>query len=131
MTYDAIKEMIQTSQPCDWLFNEREDIFTFKHDLDLQIKSLNNRPFNEPWATSFPNKNASFIEYGIYYQNKLIETKHLVGIDGFLAIVPLLKAADNFSFSDEDYHFAEIVNRLPNLHKYLKRIQDKYNKATS
>lgn len=131
MTYDAIKELIQTSQPCDWLFNEREDIFTFKNDLDLQIKTVSDRPFNEPWATNFPNKNATFYEYGIFYQNKLIDTKHLVGIDGLRAIVPLLKAPDNFSFSAEDYHFAELINRLPNLQKYMEIIQEKYNKATS
>lgn len=109
---------------------KNKNVLPYKHDLDLRIKYLNNRPFYEPWATNFPDKNAALIQYGIYYQDNLIETKYCVGVDGLQAIVPLPEITD-FSFSEEDHHFAEIINRLQNLDEYITRIQAKYKQVTS
>ena len=123
MTYNKIQEMIQSSQGDDWLYDEKQESFTFKSDKELQIRRTQSRPFNETWARKFSDKGSDLLEYDVYYNKTFMEKKYLVGIDGERAIVPLPTSSEELSFRDEDIHFARIINRLSRLDEYIERIQ--------
>ena len=125
MNYQELKEILEHSNPSEWLYFDKYGQFTYKKDVNLRIvrsDSEENRPFNESWATKHPDPNATRVFLTVYYNQSIIEEKMMVDIDGYRATLPI-RSLTTMTVSQADYQLALIVNgSLGNkLNEYLMR----------
>ena len=122
MEYSEVESILETSKKDDWIVNDGLGAFTYKKDLNLRIeRSDNDREFNEPWATNFPDKNARAVNYRVFYNNSFVDEKMLVAVDGFRATLPLPRSAQDLSVNKKDENFARIVDVGNQFDSYMHR----------
>lgn len=125
MNYQQLKEILESSEPSEWLYFDKYGHFTYKNDVNLRIVRSDfeeNRPFNEPWATKHPDQNATRVFLTVYYGQSIIEEKMMVDIDGYRATLPIPKLT-TMTVSQADYRLALIINGSygNKLDEYLQR----------
>lgn len=124
MRLDDVKSILATSSQEDWIIDDESGSFTFKNDLNLRIERAEYdsfRDFNEPWATSHPDKHAVAVDYVVKYGSSFVDKKMLVSVDGHRATLPLPKSINNLCVKASDVNFAKIVNIGDTVDDYLKR----------
>lgn len=124
MKLDDVKEILATSSQEDWIIDDESGSFTYKNDLNLHIERAeydSYREFNEPWATSHPDKHAVAVDYVVKYGSSFVDKKMLVSVDGHRATLPLPKAINDLSVKASDVNFAKIVNIGDRVDEYLER----------
>ena len=125
MNYQQLKEILESSEPSEWLYFDKYGHFTYKNDVNLRIVRSDfeeNRPFNESWATKHPDPNATRVFLTVYYNQSIIEEKMMVDIDGYRATLPIPKLT-TMTVSQADYRLALIINGSygNKLDEYLQR----------
>lgn len=125
MNYQKLKNILENSEPNEWLYFDKHGHFTYKNDVNLRIvrsSSEENRSFNEQWATNHADPNATRVYLTVYYGQSIIEEKMMVDIDGNRATLPIPKLT-TMTVSHTDYRLALIVNGSHGnkLDEYLKR----------
>ncbi len=69
-TEDIILRTIQNSSPSEWTYYDPKAIYTFKMDVNLNIKrhpTDSQSQFPEKWAHKFPDPSAHSVKFTIYY----------------------------------------------------------------
>jgi hypothetical protein len=125
-SYAKILDSIGSSKPRDWVFNSIpkemgfHSVFAYKNDALLTIVRDDNeeqdREFREDWATQFPDKDARFCIFRIYYAASLLEEVFMVALDGYRAFVPLPKIRKNRGTHLEITRFQDSFARIVNFH---------------
>ncbi|GJL57128.1 MAG: hypothetical protein NPIRA02_42600 [Nitrospirales bacterium] len=125
---EILQFITETNAKTDWNLihsNNAHEAF-LKEDIRLRIRPRWDdedswtKSFNEPWATSYPDPNASKDWYYLLYDGDLIEKFILVSVDGCRALLPLPK----FSTLEVDplaYKIAQIFDQKNSLDKYMAR----------
>lgn len=124
MKLDDVKEILAKSSQDDWIVDDESGSFTYKNDLNLHIDRSDYesyREFNEPWATSHPDKHAVAVEYVVKYGSSFVDKKMLVSVDGHRATLPLPKSMDDLRVKSSDVNFAKIVDIGDRVDEYLQR----------
>lgn len=124
MKLDDVKEILANSSQEDWIVDDESGSFTYKKDLNLHIDRADYesyREFNEPWATSHPDKNAVAVEYTIKYGSSFVDKKMLVSVDGHRASLPLPNSMNDLRAKASDVNFAKIVDVGGRVDEYLER----------
>lgn len=124
MKLDDVKEILANSSQEDWIIDDESGSFTYKNDLNLHIERAEYdscREFNEPWATSHPDKHAVAVDYVVKYGSSFVDKKMLVSVDGHRATLPLPKSINNLCVTASDVNFAKIVNIGDRVDEYLER----------
>ena len=124
MNLDDVKEILATSSQEDWIIDDESGSFTYKNDLNLHIERAeydSYREFNEPWATSHPDRHAVAVDYVVKYGSSFVDKKMLVSVDGHRATLPLPKSMNDLSVKASDVNFAKIVNIGERVDEYLER----------
>ena len=129
MAYDEILEFLkETNAKTDWKLvktNWAEDAF-LKEDPRLRIRArwdnegTHLREFHEPWATQYPDPNASSNWYDLSYDGQLIERFIMVSVDGARATLPL----PDFNTREVNpliYKVAQVFDELDSLEDYMRR----------
>ena len=125
MTYQELIAMIKNSSQSDWLFNDERGLYTYKNDLHLRIerRDIDHESdgfLGEKWATGHPDPTAYRVIYEVYYGASFVYERLLVSVDGHRATLPLPKINSNI-VSQDDFHFAKIVDQLNTLSEYMQR----------
>lgn len=125
MQYHDIQNILSEGNPSDWLYFDELGVFTYKKDVDLRItrsRDERNTSFNESWAVSHPDPNATKVFFTVYYNQSPVYQEMLIDIDGCRATLPLPDLTTN-QVSLASYQFASIVNgnRGNRLDEYLQR----------
>lgn len=124
MNLNDVKKILAHSSQEDWIVDDESGSFTYKNDLNLHIDRADYesyREFNEPWATSHPDKHAVAVEYVVKYGSSFVEKKMLVSVDGHRATLPLPKSVDDLRVKASDVNFAKIVDIGDRVDEYLER----------
>ena len=124
MNYDEAMEILFTSSRSDWAIDDTLGTFTFKGDLLLNIKRVEEderRDFSEVWTKRFADKSAYKAHYDVLYGTSLLVRKMLVSVDGGRAILPLPKSATNLVVTEADLNFARIINEPSAVNEYFDR----------
>ncbi|MDA3441288.1 hypothetical protein MJ046_13105 [Acinetobacter bereziniae] len=125
MQYNDIQNILNQGNPNDWLYFDELGVFTYKNDVNLRItrsRDGRNTPFNEPWAVSHPDPNATRVFFTVYYGQSPVYQEMLVDVDGYRATLPLPDITTN-QVPLHAYRFASIVNGSHGnrLDEYLQR----------
>jgi hypothetical protein len=84
MTYDNLMTTILRAGRKDWLFHEPLKTYTFKPDLDIQIRmrpdSPNRQSFVEDWTKVLTQPQANLKTFDIYYRSSIIESFNLASV---------------------------------------------------
>ncbi len=124
MKLDDVKDILAKSSQDEWIVDDESGSFTYKNDLNLHIDRADYksyREFNEPWATSHPDKHAVAVEYVVKYGSSFVDKKMLVSVDGHRATLPLPKSMEDLSVTPSDVNFAKIVDVGNRVDEYLER----------
>ncbi|GLQ66951.1 hypothetical protein [Gluconobacter kondonii] len=124
MNYDEAIQILATSSRSDWVIDDARGTFTYKNDLNLNIKrddEAERREFSEPWANKHPDPHAYSKYFDVRYGQSHLERKHLVVVDGGRAILPIPKSAIDLTVTDEDLNFARIIDEPSAVDEYLER----------
>jgi len=110
------------SKTADWDTDPDNRIMIYLPDRKISIKwdsYEEERPFEEDWATDYPDKNARSVSYYLYYSESLIKTFELVHVDGYRALLPMPNY-ETKHIKRVDYQFSCLVNsNIENLNKYI------------
>ncbi len=120
---NEILDLIYQNPYPNWECFDDDGIFVLRDDINLKIirdSFENNRPFNEKWAISHPDKNAYANYYFVYYNNNLVDKFLLVSVDGGRADIPLPKVGTSI-IPKNSYLKARAVDILGKLDEYIKR----------
>jgi hypothetical protein len=124
MTYDHLMTTILKAQNKDWIFHGPQKTFTFKPDLDIQIRIRPDAPtresFVEDWTKPHPQQQANLKTYDIYYRSSIIESFNLAAVDEAKAHIPLPEPGSN-KVSRKDYKLASQVDLSGSLDAYIER----------
>jgi hypothetical protein len=116
MTYDQLLDLLLSSGHEDWLVDEAKGILTLKNDLDVTIREIRTdhedggEPFDEPWATQFPNPDAERQTFELWYRASFVKTYNFVAVDGGRASLPYPKSMTDLTITREQFAVAEAVN---------------------
>lgn len=124
MTYDNLMTTILKAGRKDWIFHESQKTYTFKPDLDIQIRirpdSPNRQPFVEDWTKGHTQPQANLKTFDIYYRSSIIESFNLASVDEAKAHIPLPEPGSN-KISRRDYQLATQVDAADSLDSYIQR----------
>jgi hypothetical protein len=124
MTYDNLMTTILRAGRKDWLFHEPLKTYTFKPDLDIQIRmrpdSPNRQSFVEDWTKVLTQPQANLKTFDIYYRSSIIESFNLASVDEAKAHIPLPEPGSN-KISRRDYQLATQVDAADSLDAYIQR----------
>lgn len=124
MTYDQLMSTILKAKSKDWVYHGQQKTFTFKPDLDIQIRvrtdSRLSEPFVEDWTKPHPQQQANLKTYDIYYRSSIIESFNLAAVDEAKAHIPLPEPGSN-RISRKDYKLATQVDMAGSLDEYIQR----------
>ena len=109
----------------DWSYNDKKGIFTFKDDVNLTIRRVDNDSsndsFREPWVKIFPDDLAYRIYYEIYYGASFIKEFMLVDVDGCRSQMPIPVNPTSNEVSTEMYNLAKAVDFQETLDYYINK----------
>jgi len=113
-TADQVRNMVLSSSPEDFRYNDDTGIYLHKQDVDLQIltdrSERSDDEFHEPWVTKFPDPKGRRQEVHIHYRGSRVETVPCVSVDGGRYLIPFPKSARNLTINLFQYHVAQILN---------------------
>ncbi len=124
MNADEVKNILEQSSQDDWIVDDETGSFTYKNDLNLQIKRADYdryNSFNEPCAVCHPDKNACSVEYPINYGSSFVDRKTLVSVDGHRATQPMPASATDLNVKSSDVNIAKIVDIGDSVDEYIQR----------
>lgn len=113
MSYDELAAMVIDSESRDWLHDH--DVHVLKLDLNVRLAPAReafryDEPFDEPWATNFPDRVARVAAYRLWYGSTPVETFYCAAVDGGRAVLPYPKSAQDLSVSPLRYAVGRAVN---------------------
>jgi len=119
MTYNEVIETIGSSTGDDWIHDDKKKRWTLKSDVMIHFadttdeelgEDVQDRVFDEEWATKHSDPKARRVVYTIYYGASFLRMVDLVAVDGYRAMLPMPEAHDALVVDPWQYHFARIVN---------------------
>lgn len=112
-TKDQVLNMVLSSQPEDFDFNNETGVFFHAGDIKFQI-ILNydpdfDEPFYEPWMNCFADQRGSRLPVYIYYEQTRVFEISCVYVDG-RHIIPFPKSRIKLTINRFKYHLGRIIN---------------------
>lgn len=133
---EYIIEILRTSHPKDWSYDDSYGIFTYNINVELNIRIReeipeNGEPFEEDWTNVFVNPSAYKLIAKVYYRGSFVKDYLLVYVDGYRNILPVPKTATDLRISNFSYNLGRILNCrfTPNLDYNLKEFDIKLKMA--
>lgn len=133
---EYIIEILRTSHPKVWSYDDSYGIFTYNINVELNIRIRedipgNGEPFEEDWTNVFVNPSAYKLIAKVYYRGSFVKDYLLVYVDGHRNILPVPKTAVDLRISTINYNLGKILNcrHTPNLDYNLKEYDIKLNMA--
>lgn len=115
MTTDSVKNILGTSYPNEWSYNDSQGVYTYKEDIDLTMKIKedvrgNWEEFEEDWVRRFPDPSAKKIIVNVYYRSSIIEDYLFILVDGGRYILPPPKTLVDLRISRFQYNLGRILS---------------------
>lgn len=133
---EYILEILRTSHPKDWSYDDSYGIFIYNINVELNIRIRedipgNGEPFEEDWTNVFVNPSAYKLIAKVFYRGSFVKDYLLVYVDGHRNILPIPKTAVDLRISTINYNLGKILNcrYTPNLDYNLKEYDIKLNMA--
>lgn len=127
MSYDELITVLIRSSKEDWEISDDVGISTFKPDLNVTIRLVNEDepvPFKgEDWALNFPDKKAYVVMFDLYYGSSFVKRYYLASVDGHRARLPYPKSAEKLTITHEQYSVGQAVDVSGQFVEYLKRAE--------
>lgn len=119
-TEDNVLNLLQSTPPNDFSWDDGRGEFTCKRDVELQLvyDRSTYRDFKEAWLNAFPDSTGNREELVIRYGASTIRVLSIIYVDGGRYCVPLPRHAD-LTISPLQYHVGRIINRLNPLDQAL------------
>jgi len=113
-TAEQVRNMVLSSKPEDFHYNDDTGVYLHSEDVELQIITDRSEQaaeqFHEPWVATFPNPNGRRQEVYIHYRGSRVQTVPCVSVDGGRYLVPFPKSAGELTIDRFQYHVAQILN---------------------
>ena len=113
-TYDACLEMLQSSGPMDFDYDDSIGVYLYKLDTDLRLHDDRSddsfKRFSEVWVRKFPDPDATVYKLQVFYRESPIKQIFFANLDGGRCLMPFPKSADDLRISSFQYAVAKIVN---------------------
>ncbi|UAY90422.1 hypothetical protein KSL88_12810 [Pectobacterium polaris] len=120
MDFAQAENIINNINPNDWILNNEGRPFVYKNDMNLTFTIENTDiPFNETWATQYPNPHATQARGYFSYSGSVIKEVWLASIDGGRAILPYPDHQTNSYITRSEYLMSQMFN--DSLDEYLQR----------
>lgn len=121
MTLQEVENLMFNSTRDDWKSCSVAGVYvlTFIHNISIQLRQEENdelERFSEPWANSFPDRNAYRDIYVLYFNSSPITKYFFVSVDGGRASLPIPKSQENLVVTSQMYNLGRVVNS--NEHDY-------------
>ncbi len=113
-TEEQVLNMVLSSQPEEYNYDDGTGIFYHKSDLQLRIifdrGEVSDEEFHEPWVAKFPDpvgrRQPVYIHYG---ETRVLEVP-CVYVDGARHVIPFPKSATELTLTPFRYHVGRILN---------------------
>lgn len=113
-TEKQVLDMIKSSQPEDFTYSDDIGVFFHKSDVLLRIifdrTERSERYFSEPWATNFPDCDATLQPVYVHYGETRVLEISCACVDGARYIIPFPKSPKNLTLTPFLYHVGRILN---------------------
>ncbi|KKN20923.1 hypothetical protein LCGC14_0930560, partial [marine sediment metagenome] len=115
MTTDRITNILETTHPNTWSYNDSQGIYTYKKDVDLTIRIKedikgNWEEFEEDWVTRFPDPEAKRIIARVYYRASIINDYLFVLVDGGRYIIAPPRTHVDLRISTFQYNLGRLLS---------------------
>jgi hypothetical protein len=116
MNFEDIRNILKTSNPKDWLYDNNYGIYTYKPDVELNILTQHpdepdsNKKFEEDWTNKFSNKNAWMLVAKVYYSGSFVRLYLFVRADGDRIIIGMPKSAAELEITHLQYNMGKIMS---------------------
>ena len=106
-TKEQVLEMVLSSDPSDFDYDDGSGVFMYNKDVNLRIvlnRESDEQGFDEPWVRTFPDPNA--IKRSVYVQFGQTRVKGVTCavVDGGRHIIPLPKSRRDLTIDRFQYH---------------------------
>lgn len=113
VTETRVMEMLMTSTPEDFSYNDGDGTYFLASDVALKIvlyrSDDSDDEFVEPWVSKFPNRRGIRQPVHIYYGATKVLDILCVYVDGFRHIIPL-PTRTTLTLTPFKYHLGQILN---------------------
>ena len=113
-TEEQVLNMVLSSQPRDFKYDDNTGVFFHKSDVSLRIvfdrSEKSDEEFHEPWVAKFPDpRGRSQPVYILYGETRVLKVP-CVYVDGGRHVIPFPKSAMDLTLSPFRYHIGRILN---------------------
>lgn len=119
---DKIVNLVCNSKTGDWDVDCEKNIMYYLPDQRISVRWKQYEeyePFDESWATKYPDKKAYSTQYYIYQEERIIKVFNMVWVDGYRALIPMPDIT-NKHIDRKSYRLACLVNdNIENLNRYI------------
>ena len=110
-TMEQVRNMVLSSKPQDFDYNERTDVYVHTGDVKLRIILDRGRAqIDEPWLAKFPDPEATTLSVYIYYGETQVDEVQCVHVRREGLIIPRPTVGPPLKIPFFGYHVGYIVN---------------------
>ncbi|MEY8417066.1 hypothetical protein AAK964_12250 [Tissierella praeacuta] len=113
MNYETFIDLIENSNPTDWMYDDDLGRYIFLNDIRISIVSdrddNEDSQFYEDWARNFPDSNAVRARFFLCFNGSIIEAFYTVAVDGYRALIPYINR-ETTSITLRQHSIARILN---------------------
>ena len=113
-TEEQVLNMILSSEPKDFTYDDTTGVFFHKSDIALRIifdrGDGAEEDFYEPWVARFPDPHGTRQSVYIYYGETMVLHVPCVYVDGGRHVIPYPRSSTNLTLTPFRYHVGRILN---------------------
>lgn len=115
MRYNEFLEIIYTSMPQEWTYDDDFGIYVYRNDIDITIESDRrnsedtDETYYEEWACQFPNNHAYRKAFILKYRGNFVKAIHGAYVDGYRCFIPNPNR-ESMTITREQYGIGNIIN---------------------
>ena len=115
MKKNEVIELVLSSFPENWDFNDEKGLYIFNDNVRLIIKrddsDINsNTKFKESWVKKYPDSTAYKVKFEIIFENVSVKDFYCALVDGCRMYIPFPKSIHDLRITNEQYKFGKIIN---------------------
>lgn len=130
MTYDEFMNIMYTTSPEDWTYDDDLGRYVYKHNIAITIKKDRDRDqsYHEDWTKRFADKKAYNEQFFLQYNGVTVKPFYCVSVDGYRAYLPFphLKSG---TVDPQDYRLVCILNKSVSPNDSVSHTNDYLNRA--
>lgn len=114
MRYDEFLEIIYTSIPEDWSYDDDFGIYVYRNDINITIESDRSWPegdetCHEAWSSQFSDSHAYRKRFILKYRGNFVKAIYGADVDGCRCFIPYPNI-NNMTITREQYGIGNIIN---------------------